>query len=182
MLKKTGNLLYNLVTIVTALCLTGMAILVFINVILRYVFNSGITWSSEMSQFLFVWLVFLGAILAYKDNSHLGVDVFVKMLPKKVRLVVYLISEAIVLGIIWFIFKGSLEMFKVTIHTLAPATKLPMGYVYGIGLPLSISIGIMLLYKIVRTLIDVSKGRDERFNNVGIKEEEHPYSETMKSS
>ena len=59
---------------VIALCLAVMVVLVFGNVVLRYGFNSGIAISEELSRWLLVWLTFLGAIVAVREHSHLGVD------------------------------------------------------------------------------------------------------------
>lgn len=166
MISKIGKGLYFFATIVTALCLSIMAILVFVNVVLRYVFNSGITWSSELSTFMFIWLVFLGAVLAYKDNAHLGVDVIVKRLPKKLKFIVFIIAELITMYILWLLFVGSIKMTAVSMQTRSPALHLPMGYIYGIGLVLSVGIGIMQVSRFIKTIIDVSKGRDPRFNDV----------------
>ena len=58
-----------------------MVVLVFGNVVLRYAFNSGITVSEELSRWLFVWLTFLGAIVALKEHGHLGTDMLVGRLP-----------------------------------------------------------------------------------------------------
>jgi TRAP-type C4-dicarboxylate transport system permease small subunit len=58
-----------------------MVILVFSNVVLRYGFNLGITFSEEVSRFLFIWVVFLGAVLTLRDNAHLGVHMLTKKLP-----------------------------------------------------------------------------------------------------
>ena len=51
-----------------AVCLAVMVVLVFGNVVLRYVFNSGITMSEELSRWLMVWLTFLGAIVALREH------------------------------------------------------------------------------------------------------------------
>ena len=48
--------------------------MVFGNVVLRYAFNSGIAVSEELSRFFFVWLTFIGAIVAMRDGAHLGMD------------------------------------------------------------------------------------------------------------
>ena len=60
-----------------------MVVLVFGNVVLRYGFNSGITVSEEVSRWLFVWLTFLGAIVALKEHGHLGSDMLVARLPPR---------------------------------------------------------------------------------------------------
>lgn len=55
-----------------AACLGLMALLVFVNVVLRYGFGSGIAASDELSRLLFVWMVFLGATAAYPAGEHMA--------------------------------------------------------------------------------------------------------------
>lgn len=55
-----------------ALCLAAMALAVFINVVLRYGFGSGIPASEELSRLLFVWMVFIGATAAYARGEHMA--------------------------------------------------------------------------------------------------------------
>ena len=64
-----------------ALMLAIMVVMVFGNVVLRYGFNSGITVSEEVSRWLFVWMTFLGAIVAVREHGHLGTDMLVARLP-----------------------------------------------------------------------------------------------------
>ena len=65
-----------------ALMLAVMVVLVFGNVVLRYGFNSGITVSEEISRWLFIWMTFLGAVVALRERGHLGVDMVVQRLPR----------------------------------------------------------------------------------------------------
>ena len=76
---------FQLLKVLIALFLAIMVVLVFGNVVLRYGFNSGITVSEEVSRWLFVWLTFLGAIVALREHGHLGVDMLVKRLPPPAR-------------------------------------------------------------------------------------------------
>jgi TRAP-type C4-dicarboxylate transport system permease small subunit len=55
-----------------ALCLAAMALAVFVNVVLRYGFGSGIAASEELSRLLFVWMVFIGATAAYPRGQHMA--------------------------------------------------------------------------------------------------------------
>lgn len=55
-----------------AACLALMAVLVFVNVVLRYGFSSGIAASEELSRLLFVWMVFIGAAAAYPAGEHMA--------------------------------------------------------------------------------------------------------------
>jgi TRAP-type transport system small permease protein len=62
----------RLANLVMATCLATMAIGVFINVVLRYGFGSGLPASEELSRLLFVWMVFIGAIAAYPAGEHMA--------------------------------------------------------------------------------------------------------------
>nr|WP_146811994.1 TRAP transporter small permease [Aneurinibacillus danicus] len=129
-----------------------MAILVFGNVVLRYAFNSGITWSEEMSRFLFVWMVFLGAIAALKDNMHLGMDIVINFLPKAAKKAAFLLSNALVLYVLWLLLDGSWKMTVLNMNSTAPATGMPLSYLYGIGIVTSISMAVIILINLYRAL------------------------------
>jgi TRAP-type C4-dicarboxylate transport system permease small subunit len=137
---------------VTAVSLAVMAILVFGNVVLRYVFNSGITWSEEMSRFLFVWMTFLGAISALKDNEHLGVDIFVKKLSPRMKKAVFVLTNGILLYVLWLVLDGSWKMTLINMDSMAPATGLPLACVYGIGIVTSISMAAIIVCNLYRVL------------------------------
>ncbi|KJE26380.1 tripartite ATP-independent periplasmic transporter, DctQ component family protein [Geobacillus kaustophilus] len=142
----------NILNVLMALTLAVMCILVFGNVVLRYGFNSGITWSEEMSRFLFIWMVFFGAIGALKDHDHLGVDTLLKKLPAGAKRIVFVVSNAIVLYVLYLLLDGS---WKITISSLgsrAPATGLPLAFIYGTGLIVSVGMGIIVLFHIYQAL------------------------------
>jgi TRAP-type C4-dicarboxylate transport system permease small subunit len=68
-----------------ALCLGMMATSVFVNVVLRYGFGSGVAASEELSRLLFVWMVFIGATAAYPAGEHMAFTSLVGVLHKKPR-------------------------------------------------------------------------------------------------
>lgn len=132
-MKKLDNI-EKILNGIMALFLALMGIFIFSNVVLRYFFNSGVTWAEELSRFLFVWTVFLGAIGALKDNNHLGFSSLVQALPPLAKKICFLVSNLLVLGCLWILFDGSLEMTMMTTNTLSPATGLPLAYMYAIGI------------------------------------------------
>jgi len=66
-----------------AICLGVMALSVFINVVLRYGFGSGIAASEELSRLLFVWMVFIGATAAYPAGEHMAFTTFLSVLQQR---------------------------------------------------------------------------------------------------
>jgi len=151
-MERIGAVLEKTLNALMALCLALMSILVFGNVVLRYVFNSGITWSEEMSRFLFIWMSFLGAVGALKDNDHLGVDTLVRKLPTGAKRIVFIISNMIVLYVLYLLLDGSWKMTLSGLESKAPATGLPMAFIYGTGLVVSIGMGIIVLFHLYQAL------------------------------
>ncbi len=90
-----------------AVILAAMTIITFINVILRYGFNTGLIWGLEMVSFLFAWLVLFGASYAVKTTSHLGVDAIVNLFGPAGRRVLGLISGAVCIAFAFLLLKGA---------------------------------------------------------------------------
>ena len=78
-----------------ALILGLMTVITFVNVIMRYIFQTSLIWGLELTLTLFAWLVLLGMSYAVKVNAHLGVDAVINMLPHKARKVLALIAGAL---------------------------------------------------------------------------------------
>ena len=89
------SILTNLDAIITGTTLTICVILVNANVIMRYFFNNPIHWSEEVVTSLFVWTVFIGSSYAYRKHSHLGVDILVNLMPKKMKSVVKAVMSVV---------------------------------------------------------------------------------------
>jgi len=134
------------------LALAIMVVLVFGNVVLRYAFNTGITVSEEVSRWLFVWLVFLGAIVALKEHAHLGSDMLVSRLPVAGKKVCLVLGQVLMLYITWLLFSGSLAQVKINWDVEAPVTGASVGIFYLAGIVFAVSAGVLLLRELWRTL------------------------------
>jgi TRAP-type transport system small permease protein len=135
-----------------ALFLAIMVVLVFGNVVLRYAFNSGITVSEEVSRWLFVWLTFLGAIVAMREHAHLGVDSLVKRLPTAGKKFCLILSQLLMLYATWLLLKGSWEQTLINWDVAAPASGLSTGLFYGVGIVFAVSTGLILLNDLYRAV------------------------------
>jgi len=151
-MKKLIDGYFRMLGLLMVLCLAGMVVLVFGNVVLRYGLNSGITSSEEVSRWLFVWLVFLGAILAVRDRQHLGVEVLVRRLPVAGQKLCLVISQLLMLATFWLFLSGSWEQTLINLHVEAPATGWSMAIVYIVGIVFSVSAGVMVLWDLFRVL------------------------------
>jgi len=138
-----------------AALLAGMVVLVFGNVVLRYAFNTGITYSEELSRMFFVWLTFLGAVVAMREHGHLGVDSLLRRLPPTAAKVAVLAGQALMLWATWLMISGSWTQTVINLHVSAPATGISMGVFYGAGL----AFGVPALLLILTDMVGVLTGR-----------------------
>jgi TRAP-type transport system small permease protein len=139
--------------VIIAICLMAMVVLVFGNVVLRYAFNSGITVSEELSRWFFVWLTFLGAVIALREHAHLGTEVVVSRLPPAARRAVLVVGYLIMLVICWLLFRGALEQTKINWDVSAPSSGASMAFFYATGLVFSVSAAAILLSDLVKVLL-----------------------------
>src|SRR5512138_3310142 len=82
---------------VVAVLLVAMSLIVFANVIFRYFLNAALGWYEEVSRFLLIWIVFLGAVLAYIHQDHLSLDVVLHYLKPRTKHIVVLLADALVI-------------------------------------------------------------------------------------
>lgn len=151
--ERLVDLYCRLLKVTIALCLAAMVVLVFSNVAMRYLFNSGIPTSEELSRWLLVWLTFLGAIVALRQHAHLGVDTLVRTLPPRGRLVCFVASYLLMLYADALLTLGSWKQTVLTYGDSAPASEVSVGlFFYSSGLVFGVSAAIILLLDLVRVL------------------------------
>ncbi|MBM7691533.1 TRAP-type C4-dicarboxylate transport system permease small subunit [Peribacillus deserti] len=168
-MTKITKFLEQMLNTIMASALAIMVVLVFGNVVLRYFFNSGITWSEEMSRYLFVWLTFLGSIGAYQNKEHLGVDMMVKRLPRAMKKFVLLISDLIILFVLILVLDGSWKMTVMNMESVTPAVGMPLALVYGTGLVVAVSMAFITINNMYRIVFN--KVTDEELNAINDSEE-----------
>lgn len=151
-MSKAIDAFCRLLEVLIALALAIMVVLVFGNVVLRYAFNSGITVSEEVSRWLFVWLTFLGAIVALKEHGHLGSDMLVARLPTLGKKIVLVVGHLLMLYITWLLFSGALEQAKLNLDVEAPVTGAPVAIFYSSGVVFAVAAATLLVYELWRVL------------------------------
>ncbi|MBT9443396.1 MAG: TRAP transporter small permease [Acidovorax sp.] len=136
----------------SGLCLAVMVVLVFGNVVLRYTLNSGITVSEELSRWLFVWLTFMGAVVALREHGHLGTDALVSRLPAAGKKACLVLAQIAMLYVSWLLLSGSWAQMLINWETEAPVTGASVGIFYASGVLMGGSGIAILLHDLLRTL------------------------------
>jgi TRAP-type C4-dicarboxylate transport system permease small subunit len=141
-----------------------MVILVFFQVIFRYVFFLSLSWSEEISTFIFVWIVLIGSAVGIRRRWHLGINAVVLHLPKRTAMVLELVTNLIVICFFAFILVAGWEVALANMARRANTFDLPVGYIR-MALPLmalfSIIFGVEWEFKLLRQYMKKSKGEEK---------------------
>ena len=105
-----------------------------------------------MSRWLFLWMTFLGAIVALKEHGHLGTDVLVARLGRNGKRVCLAVGQVLMLYVTWLLFRGALEQAKINWDVQAPVTGASVAIFYASGLVFAVSTALLLLRELWRTL------------------------------
>lgn len=147
------NTLFRGIEVLIAFFLAVMIALVFVNVVLRYGFSMGFAWSEEISRLCFIYLVYLGAIGAMRDNQHLIIDSILTRIQPRAQKAVFLLVQA---GIIWVMVILSMGSWQLVIQNLGDrwvATQFPVFLVFGAGLVTGAAIILLSLANIYRLVV-----------------------------
>ena len=141
---------FKLLELLVVVCMVAMVIMVFGNVVLRYAFNSGISVSDEMSRYFFIWLTYIGAMVAMHEGGHLGVDTLIKHLPVMGKKVCLFLSEALMLFCNGLFLLGTWKMHDLQVTNISPVVGISMIWVYGIGYVVAVVMAIINLNVLYR--------------------------------
>ncbi len=128
-----GRFINTLEESIIALLLGLMALITFVNVVLRYVFNSALIWGLEVTLICFAWLVLLGVSYGFKVTAHLGVDALVNLFSDPVRRVCALLAAVCCLAYALLLLKGAWDYWA-PFAALQPTEGrwFPMGFTEGV--------------------------------------------------
>ncbi|MGZ5182374.1 MAG: TRAP transporter small permease [Ramlibacter sp.] len=143
----------RIVEALMALDLALIVVLVFSNVVGRYGFGSGFAGAEEVARLLFVWLVFLGAVLALRRGSHLGVELVQARLPKPLRRACAVVTHVLILYALWLFLAGSWTQTEIGLHTFSTVLHYPNAFMAASGLVCAASMILIVGANLLRILL-----------------------------
>jgi TRAP-type C4-dicarboxylate transport system permease small subunit len=130
-----------------------MTVVVFLQVVFRYVLTQPLYWSEEIARYLFVWLSILGATLGLQKGGHFGLDVFYRMLPDRGRQVMRQVIHLFMGVVILVILVQGITLVQKTSLQESPAMGISMGWAYA---ALPVGAALMAIHLLVIFLKDLS--------------------------
>ena len=148
MIQRLIDGICRLFIFLMVVCLALMVLMVFGNVVLRYGFNSGITVSEELSRWLFVWMTFLGSVVAVRNRAHLGTDTLIARLPVVGRKVCFVAAHLLMLGICWLMFRGAWEQTGINYGTTSAVMEASMAWFYSSGVVFAVLAALIIAHEL----------------------------------
>jgi TRAP-type transport system small permease protein len=147
---KAANLLwrYGAETVVTLL-MAVMVGTIILQVYCRFVLGNPLSWSEELARYVFVWITFLGAAVAYRHGAHIIVETIVVLLPRRAQLALAWVVDALMVVALVVLLAQGLNIVEVNSNVEATMLEIPMSWVYA---AVPVSAAVMLAYQVERTI------------------------------
>ena len=142
-----------------AVLLVAMSGIVFGNVFSRYFLNTTLGWYEEVSRFMLIWIVFLGAAIALIRSDHLSIDMLPLVFSPRVCRAMAVLTDLLVLAALAIMFQGAWEMAIDSLRSgwVASSIPIPYGWVYMIG---PVSAVLMFIQTLIKTAGDIRSFRE----------------------
>ena len=143
----------RILSVLGCLTLVAMIFSIGFNVLGRFFLNHSIKWAEEFGYMFFSWLVFLGAAVCYKNDELISINVFVLMLPKGVRQVLFVLKRIFMLAANIWLLKISIDFTKAGAAKLTSLMRIPYTY---LDLPIAIMFAACTVYAIMHAYLAVT--------------------------
>jgi len=158
---KAVRLLKHLAEGFLALCLAGMVVAVFGNVVLRYVWGTGWVVSEELSRLLFVWLVAIAATLTFAEGKHLGFDLVTARLSGVPAAVLRWLTRGLIALSLYYLITGAWAQVVVGMGSHSPVMNYPLALAAGAILVMGVCMAALLVLQALAELFGRQEGGAE---------------------
>ncbi len=145
------------------LCFVVMGIILFLQIIMRFVFSSPLAWAEEAARYLQIWITFLGIGYGIRRGSHISMDLLRNRMSPKVKYFVAVFCHLACIYAFYILFQSSL-VFLNGQNVLSTAMKIPMKIVYVV---IPISAVIYIIYT-VADIIELTKNEFSKKQKVEV--------------
>ncbi len=162
-MQRMSDILNRATEVILIIVVSGMAVVVLLQVIFRYILNFPLFWTEELARYCLVWSSLLGSAVAVKRGQHIAVTIFLEPLPPVLRRGLTMIALISVAAILLIILWGGIQLVTITRAQISPALRISMSVPY---LAVPAGAALMLLHTmagIFETL--TAKGSDPKIED-----------------
>lgn len=114
----------------TVVILGGMTLLIFTQVLCRFVFNAPLAWSEEIAKYLFIWMTFIAGYMGARRGKHIGVEAVQKALPPMGGKILKCFSNMVCAAFFGAVIYYTLRFWGKLAMQTSPALGIPIAFVY----------------------------------------------------
>lgn len=152
-MEKIGKILSAVnkaVEYIVSVLLAIMVVVVFLQVIFRFIIKSSLPWSEELSRYILVWISFLGTSIGIKRKGHIGVEAVINYLPFTAKNIVAVIAHALSSVLFGVLIIWGYQLIGKVVNQTSPAMEISMAIPYSAVFTGGI---LMLLYSIYNIML-----------------------------
>lgn len=135
-LNKLNKWIYKFVDLLIIFLMTTLVIIIFFQVLNRFILHIPAAWTEEMGRYNFVWLTLFGSTKALKMNSHMSVEILVDSLTPKLKKYANYFIELVIMAFSLLLFKTGLDYTIANLGVSCEFGHLPISIIY-VGLPIT---------------------------------------------
>jgi len=117
-------------------------VVIFVQVICRYVLQVALPWTEEFARYAFLWLIFLANALAERQKEHFRVSYFVEQAPRRLRYVFWAFGEILIFVFFIWLLMDSLQFVQMGKRMISTVMQLRLDWVYW-GLPVAVILSLL---------------------------------------
>ena len=129
-MNRYERIFERFVSVSLVAALLFMFSLIFLNVVLRFAFSSGVTFAEELARFAFIWTTFLGAYLAIREDQHISASGMRGMVRGRSRQLLLVCTALIQVAVLLFVLYGAIEVFVANLGGRAPVSGTPIAFAF----------------------------------------------------
>ncbi|MTI18115.1 TRAP transporter small permease [Rhodobacteraceae bacterium RKSG542] len=145
--SRLSELAQYLFRLVLTAAMVVMIALVFFNVVLRYGFHSGLKFSAEVSQLIFVWMVMIGAVMCFYTREHLELRMMEALLPTKASFILRRFIYLFMAIACAFLVYGSINQVSLNWTNAMAISRIPLAYMHLSGVVAGFAMGVIALWR-----------------------------------
>lgn len=156
-LKKIGHYYDKAEEVCLVAILAICVVIIFLQVIMRFVFNNSLSWSEEICKYLFIWLIWLGTSIAAKVKGHLCIEVISGKARGTFKYALDILVKMIWLALCVFLLVNGADLVMSMIARNKTASSVPWLKVWVVYLAIPVSQGILSIRIILEILEDARR-------------------------
>ncbi|SEM50587.1 TRAP-type C4-dicarboxylate transport system, small permease component [Mesobacillus persicus] len=149
MAKKLVNLLNLFIKWILIILFFLLVVVVFLQVLFRFVLEQPLAWTEELSRYLLVWITFLGAAYGMSIKAHPSIEILFDKAGANLKKVLQVVTTILIIFFFWQVIVNSFEAIERSMAQTSPVLRIPMGLVYTVIPISSVLFVINLLFVVI---------------------------------